>query len=69
MTKVIHVHLIREKKNYYFGSIEAVYDELDADTVGMKKSSLAHSGLTDGVHIITSRAIIIQSYLRRSKKK
>lgn len=25
MTKVIHVHLIFEKKDYYFGSISAIY--------------------------------------------
>ena len=28
MTKVIHVHLIFEKKNYYFGSISAIFDTL-----------------------------------------
>lgn len=28
MTKVIHVHLIYEKKNFYFGSISAIFDTL-----------------------------------------
>lgn len=67
MTKVIHVHLIREKRNYYFGSISAVYDVLNEDIVGMKKSTLLHQGLADGVHVITPRAVIIQSHLIRSK--
>ena len=31
--KVIHVHLIYEKKNYYFGSISAIYDVLTAQDV------------------------------------
>ena len=67
MTKVIHVHLIREKRNYYFGSISAVYDVLNEDIVGMKKSTLLHQGLADGVHVITPRAVIIQSHLIRRK--
>lgn len=28
MTKIIHVHLIFEKKDYYFGSISAIYTVL-----------------------------------------
>ena len=37
MTKVIHIHLIFEKKDYYFGSISAIFDVLDEQTVGIKK--------------------------------
>ncbi len=40
MTKVIHVHLLYEKKNYYFGSISAIYDVLTEEQVGITKSSL-----------------------------
>ena len=29
MSKVIHVHLIFEKKNIYFGSISAIFETLD----------------------------------------
>ena len=29
MTKIIHVHLIFEKKDYYFGSISAIYTVLN----------------------------------------
>lgn len=48
MTKVIHVHLIFEKKDYYFGSISAIYTVLNSDQIGIKQSSLLHAGLTDG---------------------
>ena len=48
MTKVIHVHLIYEKKNLYFGSISAIFDTLTESEVGITKSSLLHAGLTDG---------------------
>lgn len=68
MTKVIHVHLLYEKKNYYFGSISAIFDVLSETEVGITKSSLLHAGLTDGSCKITKRAMIIQSHLIRSRK-
>ena len=68
MTKVIHVHLLYEKKNYYFGSISAIFDVLTETEVGITKSSLLHAGLTDGSCKITKRAMIIQSHLIRASK-
>lgn len=65
MTKVIHVHLIFEKKDYYFGSISAIYTVLNDAQIGIKQSSLLHAGLTDGGVKITRRAIICQSHLIR----
>ena len=56
MTKVIHVHLIYEKKNLYFGSISAIFDTLTESEVGITKSSLLHAGLTDGSVKYTKRA-------------
>ena len=47
MSKVIHVHLIFEKKNIYFGSISAIFETLTEKQVGITKSSLLHAGLTD----------------------
>ena len=67
MTKVIHVHLIYEKRNYYFGSISAIFDTLTEEEVGITKGSLLHAGLTDGCCKVTRRAMIIQSHLIRSK--
>jgi len=67
--KVIHVHLIFEKRDYYFGSISAIYDTLDENVLGIKESSLLHSGLGEGSCIPTKRAIIRQSHLIRSKRK
>lgn len=69
MTKVIHVHLIFEKKDYYFGSISAVYSVLNDVEIGMKQSTLLHAGLTDGGHIVTKRAIIRQSHLIRCERE
>lgn len=68
MTKVIHVHLIFEKKNFYFGSIAAVFDILDEPRIGISETYLAHAGLADGKSIVTRRAIVTQSHLIRKKK-
>lgn len=69
MTKVIHVHLLYSKKNYYFGSISAIFDTLTEEEVGITKSRLLHSGLSDSSSKITKRALIIQSHLIRSTNK
>lgn len=67
--KVIHVHLIFEKLDYYFGSLSAIFEMLDEKTVGIKESTLLHSKLADGKSIPTRRAIIRQSHLIRAKRK
>ena len=66
MTKVIHVHLLTSKKNYYFGSIAAIYEVLDAEEVGFALETLRHIGLRDGVCLLSKKAMIIQSRLFRS---
>ena len=68
MIKVIHVHLIYEKKNYYFGSISAIFDVLTEKEICITKNSLLHAGMTDGSCKITKRAMIIQSHLIRAAK-
>lgn len=67
--KIIHVHLIFEKKDYYFGSIAAIYSRLNEDQIGIKQSSLAHAGLTNGGVKMTRRAIIKQAELIRNTKE
>lgn len=69
MTKVIHVHLIGKRKDYYFGSISAVYTVLSEEQVGMTKNSLLHAGLSGGGTIITKKAIVKQSTLIRGARE
>ncbi|MCS2475497.1 hypothetical protein NXX39_20690 [Bacteroides ovatus] len=59
-TKVIHVHLIFEKRNCYFSSITAIFRHLTEEQIGMKRTTLSHN--TDDT-ILTSRAIIRKSEL------
>lgn len=63
--QTIYAFLIFEKKDYYFGSISAIYTVLNDAQIGIKQSSLLHAGLTDGGIKITRRAIIRQSHLIR----
>lgn len=67
--KVIHVHLIFEKKDYYFGSISAIYSRLNEAQIGIKQSSLAHAGLAENGVKMTRRAIIKQAEIIRNTKE
>ncbi|MDE6299153.1 MAG: hypothetical protein K2M10_05860 [Muribaculaceae bacterium] len=61
--KVIHVHLIGKRRDYYFGSISAIFTTLKSDDIGLSLNYLLHAGLSGGGSIITDKAIIKQSYL------
>ena len=52
-------------KDFYFGSISAIFKILDEERVGIKKSTLLHAGLSDGTSLPTRKAIIKQSHLIR----
>ena len=67
MTKVIHVQLIQGRKNYYFGSIPAIYSVLSADDIGIRQSSLERVGLSKGGVVLNKKAIISAGELIRSK--
>lgn len=69
MAKVIHVHLLNGRKNYYFGSISAIYSVLTEEEVGIKKSSLLHAGLADGGVILNKKAMIRQGELIRGSRE
>jgi len=58
-TKVIHIYLIFEKRNYYFTGI---FRHLSEDQIGIKQSTLSHN--TEST-IVTGRAIIRKSELLR----
>lgn len=66
--KVVHVHLIFEKKDFYFGSISAVFETLDEDRIGIKKNTLMHAKMEDGTVKITKRARIVVSHLIRGTR-
>ena len=63
MAKVIHVHLTGKRKDYYFGSVSAVFTVLTPEEVGVSKSYLLHAGLSGGGAVVTKKAIIKQGCL------
>ena len=66
MTKVIHVQLMKGRKNYYFGSIPAIYSVLTAEEIGIKQSSLERVGLSKGGVVLNKKACIRAGELIRS---
>ena len=73
MAKVIHVHLTgrtrTERRDFYFGSISAVYTVLSPEDVGATKSYLLHAGLSGNGTVCTKKAIIKQSELIRCTRE
>ena len=67
MTKVIHVQLMKGRKNYYFGSIPAIYSVLTAEDIGIKQSSLERVGLSKGGVVLNKKVCIRAGELIRSK--
>lgn len=67
MTKVIHVQLLQGRKNYYFGSIPAIYSVLTAEEIGIKQVSLERVGLSKGGVVLNKKAHISAGELIRSK--
>ncbi len=61
-TKVIHVYLIFEKRNYYFSSVTGIFNHLSEEQIGIKQSTLSHN--TDNT-ILTKKAIIRKDELLR----
>lgn len=69
MIKVIYVQLIQGRKNYYFGSIPAIYSVLSAEDIGIRQSSLERIGLSKGGVVLNKKAIIKAGELIQSKKE
>jgi len=61
--KIIHVHFIHGHKNYYFGSVSAVFRKFSEKDLGCTEKYLGHILTEDGMHHITQKALIIRSRL------
>lgn len=73
MAKVIHVHLTRpvartKQRDWYFGSISAVYSVFTSEEVGATRGYLLHAGLSGNGTVVTKCAIIKQSTLIRNAR-
>lgn len=61
--KVIHVHFISSHKNYYFGSVSALFRKFSEADLDCSEAYLGHLLTEDGMHHITSKVLIIRSRL------
>ena len=71
MTKVIHVQLMQGRKNYYFGSIPAIYSVLTAEEIGIKQCSLERVGLSKGGVVLNKKHVsgLANLYALRQQNK
>ena len=63
MAKVVHVHLIGKRKDYYFSSISAVFTVLSREDIGVSKHWLLNAGLGSGHVVHNAKAVIKASTL------
>lgn len=69
MQKVVHVYLIFEKKDFYFGSMAAIYDVLSPERIGTKYNTLRNYDWKNNSVFLTQKAIIKVGILHRSAQK
>lgn len=63
LRKVIHVHFIHGHKNYYFGSVSALFRKFSEKELGCTEASLRHILSGDGNAHITHQAVFFRSRL------
>ena len=61
--KVIHVHFLYNHRNYYFGSVAALFKRFTEEDLDCSEAYLGHLLTEDGMHHITSKVLIIRSRL------
>lgn len=63
--KIIHVHFLVSHKNYYFGSVTAIFKRFTEKEIGCTEKYLRHQLTDNGNHHITKRTLVIRSVLLR----
>lgn len=65
VTKVVHVHFIHGHKNYYFGSVHAVFKKFSSEEIGCSEGHLRACLSSDGNKYLSDKVMIIRSHLQR----
>lgn len=61
--KVIHVHFLNGRKNYYFGSISAIFQKFSEEEIGCTEEFLRHTLTADDCSHLSPLAFITRSRL------
>lgn len=63
--KIVHVHFLHGHKNYYFGSVSAIFRKFSESDIGISEIRLRHLLTDDGNHYINKNVIVIRARLLR----
>lgn len=66
--KVIHVHFLNGRRNYYFGSVSAVFQKFSESDLGCTEAYLQHVLTADGSSHLSSTAFIVRSHLIQKER-
>lgn len=61
--KIIHVHFLNGRKNYYFGCVAAVFEMFTEEDIGCSESYLRHILNSDGSTYLSDKVYCIRSRL------
>lgn len=64
--QVIHVHILLTDEHYYFGSIQAIYDILTREQIGIAPQTLYNKGLDE---LYSNDKVIIRKGILQQKRK
>jgi len=65
LIKVVHVHFLHGRKNYYFGSVSAIFRKFTKDDIGVTEEYLRHQLTNDGTPFLNDKVLVIRSRLIR----
>lgn len=63
--KIVHVHFLSGHKNFYFGSVKAIYKKFTPEEIGCCEIYLRHQLTEKGNHYINGKVLVIRSTLLR----
>lgn len=63
--KIVHVHFLVSHKNFYFGSVAAIFKKFSEKDIGYSEEYIRHALVEDGNHLLSSKVLIIRSRLIR----
>ena len=65
-TKIIHVHFFSGHKNYYFGSVTAIFKMFTSKEIGCTEAYLRHQLTEAGNHYINAQVWMASTHKGRS---
>ena len=63
--KVVHVHFIHGHKNFYFGSVAAIFKKFSENDIGASQEYVRHQLSYDGGKYLNDKVLIVRSRLLR----